>query len=417
MEEHLHAELYDKINYMCRKYMDRMARVRLDYAFTVDAERYKAAVKDFLESAPVFHSRFVRNPINPYWSVMPYSTDDVVSVSQSDDIESDTNRFFTQTIPLENPVQIKIGIFYCGNNTSLCFLWNHMCTDGGGFKAFYASLCGRYDSRSDSLPFLTGSRGYKEVYRDLPPEAQKKAKRLFSGNFAPKNTQLFPFSPVQKDDGTIFTARTVEPDIFIPAKNKAKQYGATVNDLLIYTYAGALRKMGNRGGTLAVSGAVDLRRYIKDPTRLGYTNHTAFLYALVSPESKTPEAKLRDVVRSTKKAKADEFLGLHGLPMLSLGYHLATYAQVELIVRLFYKNPPYAVSNVGSFDDPVYNLGGHRPCYLMVGGAAKHKPCAMLTAATCNGALTVSMCVKGNEKDKIIINKFFDEFENCLSDL
>ena len=349
---------------------------------------------------------------------MPYSVKDVLGSSPSDDIERDVNSFFVGSIPLNSSVQIKIHLFYFVNKTSVCFLWNHMCMDGGGFKAFLAAVCARYDGREAAPPFLTGPRGYKEVYRDMPEEKRKKAKRLFAGNFAPDNKKLFPFSPEKKDDSTQLVVRTIASDVFGSAAAQAKKLNSTVNDMLLYAYADALCHIADFSGEqLAVSSAVDLRRHIKEPYRLGYTNHTAFMYALVKPESRAAREILSDVSESTQRAKKDEFIGLHGLPLLSLGYHLATYAQVELIVRLFYKNPPFALSNLGAFEGEIFGMGGKTPAFLMVAGAAKHKPCAMLTAAVNSGKLTVSMCVKGNEADRKIIDSFFTEFENSLKRL
>jgi NRPS condensation-like uncharacterized protein len=41
-------------------------------------------------------------------------------------------------------------------------------------------------------------------------------------------------------------------------------------------------------------------------------------------------------------------------------------------------------------------------------GAVKYKPFVLLTATTYKNVITLSMCVRGNDKDKEIVNKFFD---------
>ena len=41
MKKILPCEMYDKVNLMCRKYMDRMARFEVDYDFSVDENAFK----------------------------------------------------------------------------------------------------------------------------------------------------------------------------------------------------------------------------------------------------------------------------------------------------------------------------------------------------------------------------------------
>ena len=48
------CEMYDKVNYMCRRYMDRMARFELDYGFIVDKATFLTAVDEWFKKAPVF---------------------------------------------------------------------------------------------------------------------------------------------------------------------------------------------------------------------------------------------------------------------------------------------------------------------------------------------------------------------------
>ena len=47
----LKSEMYDKVNYMCRRYMDRIARFELDYDFVPDIDALKYALICTFESA------------------------------------------------------------------------------------------------------------------------------------------------------------------------------------------------------------------------------------------------------------------------------------------------------------------------------------------------------------------------------
>ena len=80
MERRLNAELWDKMHYLFRDFNDRMVHLELHYDFEIDVEALKTVLICFLEKAPVLHSKFVDNHVSPYWEVMPYHIDDILTV-------------------------------------------------------------------------------------------------------------------------------------------------------------------------------------------------------------------------------------------------------------------------------------------------------------------------------------------------
>jgi NRPS condensation-like uncharacterized protein len=48
-------------------------------------------------------------------------------------------------------------------------------------------------------------------------------------------------------------------------------------------------------------------------------------------------------------------------------------------------------------------------------GAVKYKPFVLLTATTYRNVITLSMCVRGNEEDKKIVNDFFNLMEKNIN--
>ncbi len=416
------CEMYDKVNYMCRRYMDRMARFELDYGFIVDKATFLTAVDEWFKKAPVFCSRLVYSPISPYWKPSGAKAEDAVSFSEPTDIEAAKKEFFSREIPLKSPVQVKIALFYNEGKTSICFIWNHMCMDGGGFKAFWKDFCGVYNNLScgeqTRTGFSSGPRGYKEVYADFSDDERAKAKKQFA-NVSPKCRHRFPFTPKSPDDAVIIAGRKIDAETFIKAKSYCKSEGATVNDMLVAAYMSALSKLIglNAEEGLNVTSAVDLRRHMKNPERIGYTNHITFIHCTVPQIGSGIKETLKAVAASTAEAKQDPFIGLHGLPLLNIAYKTMVYAQAEAVIRLFYKNPPLAVSNVGAVDVKSFSLCGNEPTDAFVAGATKCKPSAMMTALSINNILSLSLCVYGNDEDSKIIERFFDEVENGIAEL
>ena len=419
LKKRIKCEMYDKINLMCRKYMDRMARFEVDYDFLINEEAFKNVAVCAVESAPVLHSRVINNPITPYWRPVDYHVNDFVITKNVTDLEKAKQEFYAREIPLKNNVQMNIGLFYHQGKSYVLFIWNHMCMDGGGFKAFWSDFCKAYTdyvSKGKSpICFSTGSRAYEQVYKDMPADFKKKAK-LQLANVSPRDKHRFPFENNNVEKDVIIVSRKINKEHFDKAVAFTKSCGGTVNDLLVAAYIDALKKVAgfNNKESISISCATDLRRHIKDLSTIGYTNHVSFSHCAVDRMGADLKETISIVSKKTKELKDDAFMGLHGIPLLNFAYKTMVYAQAEPIVNLFYRNPTLSLSNVGKIDTTAFALADNKPFSAFVAGAAKNKPCAVMTALSINGELSVSMCLRGNQKDKEILEQFFTEYENNI---
>lgn len=417
----LPTEMYDKVNLMCRKYMDRLARFEMDYDFTVDKEAFKNVAVCCLEIVLILRSQIINNPIAPYWRVADYIIDDFLTVREVDDIAAAKEEFFARQIPLKSNVQMNIALFYCNGKTYICLIWNHMCMDGGGFKMFWSDFCRNYTEYVNNgvapLSFSFASRRYTDIYKDMPEDKKRRA-RLQLSNISPRTKVRFPFSQ-DKCNEVVIVSRRIEKKYFDYAKKLAKDNGATVTDLLLALYIDSLAKISQfpDDAPISVACATDLRRHIRDFSDIGYTNHVAFMHCALESKGRSLLETLILVKNKTAELKADEFLGLHGLPLLNFAYKTMFYCQAEAIVRLFYNNPVLSVSNVGAIVPSAFILGKEGPFDAFVAGAAKNKPCAVMTALTINDNLSVSMCLRGNKYDRQVLEAFFSEFENSIKSL
>ena len=417
--ERLPAELYDKVNYMCRRWMDRIARFEIEYDFIPNVRVLKTVLLCLIESAPVFHSKFIDNHINPYWKVSDYHIDDVFSVKETMNLERSADDFLLQGIPVTSNVQIKIGLFFCEGKCRLCFIFNHMCMDGGGLKSFLNDMFIGYDSYMKngtiSVYHSNKSRAYERVYDDMSEADRKSAKKLFAA-VTPKDKHTLPFTETKDTDRKMLVRKKIGADVFEPARLKAKEYGSTANDLISAAYIRAFYDVSGCDETekVGISSAVDLRRYIKHPENIGYTNHTAFTPCIVESKGGTMADTLKAVAKSTCEVKKDKFMGLHGQPLLNLGFSTMIYAQAELITSLGYTNANLSVSNVGAMKPELLAFDGIVPTEVWVGGGAKEKPCAALNVLSYNGDLMLTTCIRGNESDRKMLANFFDRIEENL---
>ncbi len=415
----LRVELYDKVNYMCRCYMDRIARFTLTYDFVPNIEGLKTAIIGLFEMAPITHSRLVDNHIAPYWSVCDYNIDDVLTVEHTDDLYQASIAFLEKQIPVTENVQFKIGLFISGEKSTLAFRYNHMLMDGGGLKQLISDLAANYNAymETGAVPrrYRTGRRDYKAVYADMPEEKRKKAQAQFAG-LPIKEKKVLPFTKKHPEDRNIIISKHISAEVWSKALALGKSVGATANDVVVAAYIRGVHRLCDlpKDTRVGISCAVDLRRYMADPTQIGYTNHTTFMPAYADGIGESLGDTIRKVSESTKSAKADEFMGLHGLPLLDIGFNSAVYIQAENIVKLFYSNANLAVSNVGKIDGKAYAFGGHEPIDALVAGGAKVKPCAATNALTVCGNLVLTMTIQGNDTDRKIVEDFFGYIEETL---
>lgn len=420
MAEKIKAELWDKMHYLFRDFNDRMVHLELHYDYEINIDALKTVLICFLEKSPVLHSSFNDNLINPYWEVKDYDIEDVLTVSRPQNVKEAIDEFLTQYIPPESDLQIKVGVFFYEGKTALCIVENHMCMDGGDFKYFIKTLCKNYNDYIEKgippLDIKQGSRSYDEVYDDFSKWEEEAARGLFK-NICAKDDHKFPLTDPDDGDKSFIARRKLTEETFLKIKETGKKYGATVNDILVAAYFYALYELGNYclDDSVTISCAIDLRRHMDTAEDLGLTNHTAFMQCNIPERGRDIFETLRYVINSANLFKSDRFMGLYGLPLLNLGYSILPHAASEEVIKIGYTNPLLAMSNIGILEHEKLALEGHEPFDGFMTGAVKYKPYVLLSATSLRKEITLSMCVRGNDEDKRIVERFFDLIEKSIA--
>ncbi len=414
------AGMYDKMNHMCRCYMDRTVRFALYYDYIPDAETLKEVIICLFEKAPIFHSRFCDNHIAPCWIVEDYNIDEIFTVVESDDIEKDVYNFSLQSVDVRENVQLKITLFTKNGKSALAFRWNHMVTDGGGFKQLIKDITDNYHrfkkGETDKITFRTGTRKYNRVYEDMEhgDEAKKKYKKTFI-----KDKKALPYTKKTKEDEIFIIKRTLPNDVLMKMKQVGKECDGTLNDVFVSAYLRACYRLMecDKKDSVTISCAMDLRRYIKNIDTIGYTNHTNFMPCTVSQMGDSMRDTIKELSNNTKALKADQFNGLHGLPLLNIGYSTMIYLQAELVVKAVYYNANLQVTNMGVIGGERYQFDGHAVTDAYLVGSAKYKPTSAVCVYTVADKLVYTQPLKGNAKDREVSEKLFDFIEEELRTL
>ena len=420
MERRLNAELWDKMHYLFRDFNDRMVHVELNYDFIPDIEALKTVIICAFEKVPVLHSKFVDTKLSTHWQVKSYDIDDVFSVSYPENVQEAVDEFLTQYIAPDADIQMKIALFIKDGKSTLCMVENHMCMDGGDLKYFLQAFCDNYSKYvTDGISpveFRTGSRSYDDVYSGFSKTEAGVAQRLFK-NINAKDNHKFPLTANNIRDKSFIARKKFSEDTLARLKFKGKELGATINELLLASYFYSVYELAGYPKTdkVMISNAIDLRRHMDNVEDKGFTNHTSWMQCAIPERGRDIFETIQYVIRSSNKFKKDKFMGLYGLPLLNFGYNILPHAASEEIIKIGYSNPLMAMSNIGVLKGEHFALAGHEPTDAFMSGAVKYKPFVLLTATTYRNVITLSMCVRGNEEDKKIVNDFFSLMEKNIN--
>ena len=420
MKCRLEAELWDKMHYLFRDFNDRMVHVELNYDFVPDIEALKTVIICAFEKVPVLRSKFVDNKLWTHWEIMPYKIDDVFTVSYPDDVKTAVDEFLTQYIAPTESIQMKIALFIKDGKSTLCMIENHMCMDGGDLKYFLQEFCENYSKYvSDGISpvnFRTGSRSYDDVYSGFSKTEAGVARRLFK-NINARDDHRFPLTKDSIQDRSFIARKQFSAETLDKLKTKGKELGATINELLLASYFYSVYELAEypESDTVMISNAIDLRRHMESVDNKGFTNHTSWMQCAIPERGKDIFETVKYVIASSNKFKKDKFMGLYGLPLLNFGYNFLPHGVSEEIIKIGYSNPLMAMSNIGILNGQHFALCGNEPADAFMSGAVKYKPFVLLTATTYKKVITLSMCVRGNDEDRQIVNKFFELMEKNIN--
>lgn len=417
------AELMDKVYYLFRAYNDRMARASLFYPCRLDRSALTEAAAYLCEKIPLLHCAFIDNKVRPYWRVMPYRKEDLVSFCPASDPAAESETYLAQTvIPADASLQFRLTVFENEWSSVLCLVMNHMLLDGKDFGYLLQKLAQCYNAFSSdgacNVPVKNGSRSNLRLYTGFSKADAKKAKRLYS-NPSVAGNRAFPFTPASEADQPFLVRYVIDSDTFLRLKAKGKAQGATVNDVLMAAYARAFYEITGQPETepFHLSYAIDMRKYIDDGESHGITSYSSFIWCTVKEKGKDIKELLRMVSESTKAAKEDPFAGLYGLPLLRLAYRIFPFALSEWAIRKGYSNPLVSISNVGVTDAAALALNGHAPTESCMFGPVRVKPAIQMTVTTMNGAVSCVSALIGNEEDRALLNRFFEKMDRAIKEL
>ena len=418
MSNRLKAEVWDKMQFLFRNFYDRTMHAAMVYDGKIDIEKMSDTLTYMVNNVPVLHSTFHNDPIKPYWTKNEFTINDFLTVVDIDEdkLWDEIYAFLEQSVDYRGKVQTYVRIFNFGEKSAIAFVFNHMCFDGGDLKYYLGKLCENYKAACAGEPFVkikSGSRSCDAVYTNFTPEEEAAARKLYKNVSAVHDHHTFPLSPNTPDDKLSIIVRQLDPDLFTAFRKIGKANGLTVNDLMLGAYVHSLYEYAewNKTDSLHIPCMVDLRRHIKNGgAEFGLANHTGFMVCAVDCVGNTVTETMKKVAESNNRNKDDKFLGLYSIPLLKLAYKVFPQCIAEIAIKIGYDNPLIGMSNIGQMTHDL-DLGNITMTDGFMTGAVKYKPYMQLALITVLGVMKMSICIRGNDRDREMVNKFFDIYE------
>ena len=370
----------ERAQYLTHSGNDTTIRFVLNYPGILDPDVMRAAAKTVVESVDILHSTFFTNAHAAYWRIN-------VNVEEHNYfhyIRTEGDPAVTaQSLSLlpvypEDKVQLRCELVQSETASSLVVLISHLCVDGGDGKYLLNKLVEAYNlilttGSADSLAVKNGSRAPEKVYET---KELKDLKDMMKLPFGGKMSSAYPF-PTEEDGMCRVATAIIPKEIMSAARKKAKEAGASANDLLLaacYQVYAAFPEV-DPGSPVGISSMMDLRRHCKDGDSEGLANMSGGMGT--GFENGVPERfedTLAEIARQTTVVKEDPLAGMSGLPILhTIARGIPVWMQLSVIGKA-YGAMPVGLTNLGNLNCETLALGSLIPTGGIFGGPLKKKP-------------------------------------------
>ena len=195
------------------------------------------------------------------------------------------------------------------------------------------------------------------------------------------------------------------------ARKRAKQEGATANDLLLTAVYRAYAALPDVDETMPMSvmSMIDLRRHCDDGESDGLCNMSGtFPTTLRDGVQGNFSDTLAQVAEQTRAAKDDPLVGMDGMPLIHGAVRTMPMRLLLLVAGKVYGSLSLGLTNLGNMDCKTLALGELVPNEGLFGGPLKKKPGMQISAASFDG--NCSLCIVGQytKEDAVLLNSLLD---------
>lgn len=403
------VEAWDSLQHLfqIKKINDHTLHFLASFNGKLDMIRLQKSVDLSAEAFPLLKCHFNEGTERPYWEYCSNTTKEMLTLIETEDVETTVNQFLvSETITPTGP-QIKLGVIRNTNADTLIIIMNHMLCDAAGFKDYLYLLSGIYNKiREDAgyHPSALGSRRLSQITGRF--SWKDRIKILLSKN------DMSTHDPAKlRLEGDLsnpfIEIRSIPKEVFLNLKEYASKHDATINDIILTAYFRTLYE--TFGYVFAIPSTVDLRKYLPDHKAESIcnlcTNLTCDIGTDIGTSFKDTLLKVRDRMKKEKSSIAC----IKSMMVLEKVYDILPYKLAESIVNKNFNNALIAFTNIGIIDKAQFYFDELQITKAYMTGSVKYSPYFQLAVSTFDNNPVLSVNLFGSQADRDIISAFLDK--------
>ena len=410
---------FELMQYLYGTVHEPLIHAYLQFDGTIDGQTLIRAATASLAYVPLLECVFSPAPFRPRWISHGFTGADLV-VEESVDakkLEERTTLVLTQVLSIETDPPLRLTLLHAASGDRLCVVMSHLVCDGAGLKQYLALLSDLYIRLFSGLA--------------LPPARQtiRSARRLFCHMRWPERLSLWfqqydslrqPASlrvPFAGDPACPqIRTRSLPPDSLAALKQYARAQGATINDVLLATYARALAKATGESH-VSLPCPVDLRKYLGESDPLSICNLTTNYVVAVDIANNTPFVETLHAVSSQLSKQKASNACLKSVLLVEFVFQLIPLCLMKRLFSRLFTIPVTSYTNLGVLDAQRLRFGAANATGGLLTGAIKYSPYFQISVSSFDQMLTLSCNLYGTASDCLTADAMLDSVVSELAAL
>jgi len=405
-----HQDVY---NHFARISADQQLALILTFAGRLDESRLQTAVAALLREQPVLGCRFgYAEGVARFTPGDPTTRLTVRTAAQAD---TEARDLAAQPLDYSGDGVLRVDLVRDDRHDVLAVRIDHVAADGQGAKQVVAALAACYcaDGRSES-PVDLPDRSAARLLRRFGLSEKLHLIRSRQNVRPAWGLPIAGEGAAQRHHEVV----TVSQERFSSLRARAKEAGATVNDLVLAAFYRALfaELRPDEGAPMAINVSFDMRRYLDPsdpmPAAANLSSAETAMLARVAGERFTQT--LERTAREMGRLKAGH-PGLAAAVLLEyasrFGYSRVERMTAEPMLRGRQHGVSFPfLSNFGVLNPEALTFGELTPVDAVVLPPVGHPPFMMLSPSSYAGRLTLAVGYQGGETDPAVVRRIL----NCM---
>ncbi|MGF7012141.1 NRPS condensation-like uncharacterized protein/uncharacterized membrane protein YdjX (TVP38/TMEM64 family) [Lachnospiraceae bacterium PF1-22] len=311
------------------------------------------------------------------------------------------------SIDLSQNPQLQIIADTGEQPNTVIFIMSHILTDAVGFLQYLYLLALLYNEE----PLNRSLRNFRNITPILENiHVQPQTEQTKQG----KRAIVSPLRPYSNGKTHYCLKSSIASDDFEQIHNKAKQHGATLNDVFIAAFARVIARLQSIDKVVLPCPA-DLRRFKPVGNDLTVANMTG-IYKRITIEV-GPEDKFSSTLMQTHievELQKSRYRCFAGIQPLDFSFHKVPRPILKKAIKAFYRILPVTCTNVGVINDDKLNFKGSTVKSCFMTGAYRQSPDFQLTVSTFRNICTLNCTLIGDENDEKIGQDILNQIKQEL---